>query len=102
MWVVGLAATFLLVWACGSPGSTATIVPMGQVRGHILAVVERGDDKLTGLMLRDSSERVWTFTAEEEVEFTASHARLHQVLGQTLLVSYITRGDQLLIVELTD
>ena len=102
MWARGLAATMLLVWACGSPGITATIVPEGQVRGHILLVVERGDDVLTGLRIRDAPGRVWTFTAEVEVEFTASHARLHQVLGQTLLGSYLARGDRLLITEITD
>jgi hypothetical protein len=45
---------------------------------------------------------IWTFTAEVEVELAASHARLHQVLGQTLLVSYLARGDRLLITEITD
>ncbi len=98
----GLAATLLLVWACGSPGTTATIAPVGQVRGHILEVVEREDDKLAGLRLRDPSGKVWTFTTERNTSFTASHTRLHQVLGQTLLVSYVTRGDRLLIVEITD
>ena len=98
----GLAATLLLAWACGSPGTTATVVPAGQVRGHILEVVERGDDQLAGLRLRDSSGKVWTFTAEGDVGLTASHTRLHQVLGQTLLVSYVTLADQLLIVEITD
>ena len=102
MWARGLAATMLLVWACGSPGTTATIVPEGQVRGHILAGVERGDDVLTGLRIRDASGMIWTFTAEVEVELAASHARLHQVLGQTLLVSYLARGDRLLITEITD
>ena len=108
MWMGGLAATLLSVWACGSPEttatprSTATIVPAGQVRGHILEVVERGDDKLAGLRLRDSSGKVWNFTAEGDVRLTASHIRLHQVLGQTLLVSYVTRGGRFLIAEITD
>ncbi len=102
MWMGGLAATLLLARACGSPGTTATIVPAGQVRGHILEVVERGDDKLAGLRLRDSSGKVWTFTSEGDVGLTASHTRLHQVLGQTLLVSYVTLADRLLIVEIRD
>ena len=102
MWTGGLAVTLLLVWACGSPGTTAVIVPAGQVRGHILEVREGEDDKLAGLRLRDSSGKVWNFTAEGNAVFTASHTRLHQVLGQTLLVSYVTRGDRLLIVEITD
>ncbi len=100
MWMGGLAATLLSVWACGSP--TATIVPVVQVRGHILEVVEGADDKLAGLRLRDSSGKVWNFTAADNVAFSASHTRLHQVLGQTLLISYITLGDRLLIVEITD
>ena len=102
MWIGGLAATLLLAWACGSPGTTATLVPAGQVRGHILEVAEGEDDKLAGLRLRDSSGRVWTFTAEGNLAFSVSHTRLHQVLGQTLLVSYVTEGEGLLIVELTD
>ena len=77
-------------------------MPAGEVRGHILAVVERSDDTLTGLRLRDSSGKVWTFTAEGDVGLTSSHTRLHQVLGQTLLVSYVTLADRLLIVEITD
>ena len=102
MWMGGLAATLLLVWACGSTGTTASNVPAGQVRGHILEVAEREVDKLAGLRLRDSSGKVWTFTTQGNAAFTASHTRLHQVLGQTLLVSYVTRGDRLLIVEITD
>ena len=102
MWMGGLAATLLWAWACGAPGTTATIVPAGQVRGHILEVAEREDDQLAGLQLRDSSGRVWTFTAESNVAFTASHTRLHQGLGQTLVVSYVTEGDRLLIVGITD
>ena len=102
MWMGGLAAILLLVWACGSPGATATNVAVGQVRGHILMVAEGEDDKVAGLRLRDSSGKVWTFTAEGDVRFTASHTRLHQVLGQTLLVSYVTRGGRFLIVEITD
>ena len=102
MWMGGLAATLLLAWACGSPGTTATLVPVGQVRGHILEVAEGDDDKLAGLRLRDSSGKVWTFTIEGNTSFTASHTRLHQVLGQTLLVSYVTQGDRLLIAEITD
>ena len=102
MWVGGLAATLLWAWACGAPATTATIVPADQVRGHILEVAEREDDRLAGLRLRDSSGRVWTFTTEGSLAFTASHTRLHQVLGQTIVVSYVTRGDRLLIVEITD
>ncbi len=102
MWMGGLAAALLLAWACASPGTTATIVPVVQVRGHILEVVEGGDDKLAGLRLRDSSGKVWIFTAADNVAFSASHTRLHQVLGQTLLISYTTLGDRLFIVEITD
>ncbi len=108
MWIGGLAATLLLVWACGSTGATATPrttvtnAPVGQVRGHILMVAEGEDDELAGLRLLDSSGKVWTFTAEGDVGLTASHTRLHQVLGQTLLVSYVTQADRLLILEITD
>ena len=108
VWLIGLAATLLLVLACGSPGiaktprPTATNLPQGQVRGHVLEVVEGEDDKLAGLRLRDSSGKVWTFTAEGDVGLTASHTRLHQVLGQTALITYITREDRLVMVEITD
>ena len=78
------------------------MAPPGQVRGHILEVVEGEDDKLVGLSLRDSSGNVWTFTTDGDVGLTASHARLHQVLGQTFLITYITRADRLLIVEIMD
>ena len=108
VWMGGLAATLLLVLACGSPGiaetprPTATNLPQGQVRGHILEVMEGEDDKLAGLRLRDSSGKVWTLTAEGDVGLTASHTRLHQVLGQTALITYITRANRLLIVEISD
>ena len=101
-WLAALAAILLLVWACGSPETRATIVPAGQVRGHILEVTEGEDDKLAGLRLRESSGKAWTFNTEGSVEFSASHTRLHQVLGQTVLVSYLTRGDRLIIVEIID
>ena len=101
-WMGGVAATLLLVWACGATGTTATNVPTGQVRGNILEVVEREDDQLAGLRLSDSSGMVWAFTTEGNVAFTASHTRLHQVLGQTLLVSYVTREGRLLILDITD
>ena len=76
--------------------------PVGQVRGHILEVVAGQDDKLAGLRLRDSSGMVWSFIAEGDVGLTASHTRLHQALGETILVSYVTMGDRLLVVELSD
>ena len=108
IWMGGLAATLLLVLACGSPGTaktprtTATNLPPGQVRGHILEVTEGEGDRLAGLRLRDSSGKVWTFTVEGDVGLTASHTRLHQVLGQTALITYFTREELLVMVEISD
>ena len=108
VWMGGLAVTLLLVLSCGAPGiaetprPTATNLPSGQVRGHVLEVMEGEDDKLAGLRLRDSSGKVWTFTVERDVGLTASHTRLHQVLGQTALITYITRQGRVVIVEITD
>ena len=108
MWMGVLAASMLLMWACGSPGNPATPgtaptnAPAGQVRGLILEVVEGEDDQLTGLRLRDESGKTWAFIADGNVGFSASHTRLHQVLGQTLLVSFETGEGRLSIVELTD
>lgn len=108
MWMGVLAAGMLLVWACGSagitptPGTAPTNALAGQVRGVILEVVEGEDDMLAGLRVRDASGQTWTFISDGKVGFSASHTRLHQVLGETLLVSYETREDQLLIVELAD
>ena len=102
-----LAATFLMLIACGSGDDTGaeTSGPgeaSGEVEGLVVEVVGRDIVELETLGIRDKDGTVWTFTAEGPLEFSPSHLREHQLFGETLTVSYVRRGELLVVVEIGD
>ena len=73
-----------------------------QVRGQVVEVVPRNFSELELLRIRDESGREYEFETEGFVGFTPSHVREHQLLGQSLLVTYLKRGERLIAVRLED
>ena len=102
-----LAATFLMLIACGSGDDTGAETSgsgeaSGEVEGFVVEVVGRDIVELETLGIRDKDGTVWTFTAEGPLEFSPSHLREHQLFGETLTVSYVRRGELLVVVEIGD
>ena len=95
-----VAAALLLGLAlfpgCGSDEET------WQVRGQVVEVAARNFSELESLRVRDDRGREYQFTTEGFVGFTPSHVKEHQLLGQSLLVTYRKRGDTLVAVALAD
>ena len=96
--MVGVAVLLLLllgVAACGGG-------EVRQVRGQVVAVTARDFAEVESLRIRDDEGREYRFVTEGFVGFTPSHIREHQLLGQSLLVSYERRGEELVAVALED
>ena len=75
----------------------------GQVQGRVLEVVGRSIVELETLRIRDETGKEWTFgAAQGSIGFTPSHLREHQLAGESVLVTYVTRGGELLVVDITD
>ena len=100
-----LAAILLMLVACGGTGATQTPSPVestGEVKGLVVEVVGRNIAEIETLRIRTPDEQVWTFTSEGPLGFSPSHLREHQLFGQVIIVSYKTRGDVLVAVEIGD
>ena len=72
------------------------------VRGVIVEAIDRNLAEIRTLTILDSDGRLWTFTTEEALEKNGAHLRLHQVLGQTIEVSYEEREGRLIATGLRD
>ena len=99
--VLGLVILFLAA-ACGGGGGPTEPDSPQQVRGQIVLVTPRSLTELETLQIRDGDGKVWTFTAEGPLEFTPSHLREHQLLGQSVVVTYVAKGDALVAVKIED
>lgn len=102
-----LAATFFMLLACGAGNDTgaATSRPgeaSGEVHGLVVEITGRNIVELETLGIRDEDGTVWTFTADGPLEFSPSHLREHQLFGDTVTVSYVRRGELLLVVAIGD
>ena len=95
----------LLIFApgCGGGPPEDGNAPTLQVRGQIIEVVARNIAQVETLRIRDEFGREFSFTTDKAgdqtggfVGFTPSHLKEHQLLGQTVLVSYV-EGDGLLV-----
>jgi hypothetical protein len=92
-----------LATGCGGNAATATVEPAGEVRGLVEEVVGRNIVEIDLLRIRDESGRIWSFGAGEGfIGFSPSHLRAHQLLGETVQVTYETRGGMLVAVALSD
>lgn len=99
-----VVALFLaLIIACGGNGPDSENPGSDQVRGMVVEVAGRNIVELESLRIRDESGKEWTFGADQGfIGFTPSHLREHQLVGESVLVSYITRGGQLVVVDISD
>ena len=102
-----LAATFLMLLACGSGDDTGAVTSRpgeasGEMEGLVVEVSGRNIVELETLGIRAEDGTVWTFTAEGPLEFSPSHLREHQLFGETVTVSYVRRGELLVAVKISD
>ncbi len=99
------AVALLLAWSsgCDSDSMMTPTVVDGQVRGMVVEVVNRSIIELETLRIRDEADVIWTFRAAEGfIGFTPSHLKEHQLLGQSVLVTYVSQGAELVAVGLDD
>ena len=73
-----------------------------QVRGQVVEVVARNFSEIEVLRIRDEEGREYRFETEGFVGFTPSHLKEHQLLGQSLLVTYRERENALVAIRLED
>ena len=98
---LGLVLLFLVA-ACGGGGGPTEPDSPRQVRGLIVLVTPRSLTELETLQIRDGDGKVWTFTTAGPVEVTPSHLREHQLLGQSVVVTYVAKGNVLVAVKIED
>ena len=100
-----LAVALILasIIACGG-NSPDLGDPVGaQVRGIVLEVLGRNIVELETLRIRDETGREWTFGAAQGfIGLSPSHLREHQLAGEPVVVTYVTRDGQLQAVDITD
>jgi hypothetical protein len=65
-------------------------------------VTPRSLTEVETLRIRDGDGKIWTFTTQGPLEITPSHLREHQLLGQSVVVTYVAKGDRLVAVKVTD
>ena len=70
--------------------------------GKVVEVVERNAQEVERLRIRTAQGDVWSFTSEGPLPFLPAHFRQHQVLGQTVTIFYLTKGDLLVAVHAVD
>ena len=69
----------------------------------VVEVVGRSITELDSLRIRDEAGKEWTFASDEGfVGFTPSHLREHQLMGATVVVTYVRQGDTLVAVDVGD
>jgi hypothetical protein len=65
-------------------------------------VTPRSLTEVETLRIRDAGGKIWTFTTQGPLEFTPSHLLSHQLQGQSVLVTYVAKGDALVAVKIED
>ncbi|MCH7606224.1 MAG: hypothetical protein IH962_03625 [Chloroflexi bacterium] len=98
------AVLFVLAVACGEPDTTSgtTEQVQGQVRGRIVEVVSRNITEIETLRVRDGQGKEWVFVTEGDVGISPSHLKEHQLFGQSVLVSYVKKGKNLVALNVAD
>lgn len=74
----------------------------GVVRGVVVEAIDRNLAEIETLRVRDEEGREWTFTTDGALEKNGAHLRLHQVLGETIKVTYEEREGRLIAIALRD
>ena len=74
----------------------------GLIRGVVVDAIDRNLAEIETLRVRDEDGRVWTFTTDGALEKNGAHLRLHQILGQTIEVTYVEREGRLIATALRD
>ena len=98
-----LVMTVVLALACGGNSVTDTAESEGQVRGLVVDVVDRSITEVESLRIRDEAGKVWSFKGGEGfIGTTASHVREHQLMGSSVLVTYVREGDTLVALDIGD
>lgn len=102
-WFAGLSLTLLtfIVAGCWELDDYST-VKTDWKSGRVVDVVERNREEVEWLSIRTVEGEVWRFTSEGPLPFLPAHFRQHQVLGQTVKIFYITRGELLVAIHATD
>jgi hypothetical protein len=70
--------------------------------GKVVEVVERNVEEVEWLRIRTTQGDVWSFTSEGPLPFLPAHFRQHQILGQTVTIFYLTKGDLLVAIHAVD
>ena len=100
VWILLAAFLFASGVACGG-GAT----PPGtkeQVRGTVVEVVSRSFTEIETLRVRDGQGKEWLFVTEGDVGISPSHLKEHQLFGQPVLVSYVKKGKDLVVLDVAD
>lgn len=99
--LLGMAA--ILVVACGGRSTTVQAEPGGQVRGMVLELVDRSITEVETLRVQDEAGKIWAFVGVEGFIGTSpSHVREHQLMGLSVLVTYVRKGDKLVATTVGD
>ena len=98
-----VALALALAAACGGSSGDKDNQSGQQVRGLVVEVMERNITEVQLLRVRDEAGKFWIFTGGPGfIGITSSHLREHQLLGQSVLVTYEDRGDFLVAVDVRD
>lgn len=74
----------------------------GMVQGRVLEVVDRSPTEIELLRVRDDAGKVWTFTTERALFKDGSHLRLHQAMGESVVVLYESKNGRLVATGIND
>ena len=92
--MVASAVILLTGLACGGGDNTVT--------GLVIEAVERDLVEIELLRVRDGDGKVWVFSTDGPVGISASHLRQHQVLGESIVVTYRKYRGSLIATEVRD
>ena len=92
--MVAGAVILLTGLACGGGDNTVT--------GLVIEAVERDLVEIELLRVRDGDGKVWVFSTDGPVGISASHLRQHQVLGESIVVTYRKYRGSLIATEVRD
>ena len=68
----------------------------------VVEAIDRNLAEIETLRVRDGDGRIWVFATDGALEKNGAHLRLHQVLGETIEVTYVEREGRLVATVLRD